>query len=104
MDKANKKFEYLYQIIYDDLKDADMIIHYAYELKDCPEDKMLADELAKYAKFRLDHAMEAHKWFVTAFEEATEGQKENVTFCLWEQTHKYAMEWYEKIADKIKKY
>ena len=99
-----KKFEYLYQIIYDDLKDADMIIHYAYELRESPEDKELADELAKYAKMRLDHAMEAHKWFVTAVKEAGIKKEKDVNACLWEQTHRYAMEWYEKICSKVNKY
>ena len=50
------KYKALYQGMYDDLKDADMMIGYAHEIKaEGPDDKDLADELAKYAKFRLDH-------------------------------------------------
>ena len=50
-----KKFKALYKGMYDDLKDAEMMIDYACEIKEhTPDDKMLADELAKYAKYRLE--------------------------------------------------
>ena len=42
-----------------------MMIEYACDIKeDSPEDKALADELAKYAKFRLEHFMAFHKIFM----------------------------------------
>ena len=42
-----KKFKALYKGMYDDLKDAEMMIDYACEIKEhCPEDKALADEIA----------------------------------------------------------
>ena len=60
-----KKFKALYKGMYDDLKDAEMMIEYACDIaEDTPEDKALADELAKYAKYRLDHFMSFHKLFV----------------------------------------
>jgi hypothetical protein len=60
-----KKFKALYKGMYDDLKDAEMMIEYACEIKEhCPEDKALADELAKYAKYRLEHFGAFHKIFV----------------------------------------
>ena len=44
-----KKYKALYKGMYDDLKDAEMMIDYACEIKEhTPEDKPLADELAKY--------------------------------------------------------
>ena len=47
-----KKFKALYKGMYDDLKDAEMMIEYACEIAEhSPDDKALADELAKYAKF-----------------------------------------------------
>jgi hypothetical protein len=37
--------------MYDDIKDAEMMIEYACEIREhSPGDKALADELAKYAK------------------------------------------------------
>ena len=46
-----KKYKALYKGMYDDLKDAEMMIEYACEIAEhTPDDKALADELAKYAK------------------------------------------------------
>jgi hypothetical protein len=45
-----KKFKALYKGMYDDLKDAEMMIHYACDIKkENTDDKAIADELAKYA-------------------------------------------------------
>ena len=51
-----KKFKALYKAMYDDLKDSEMMIKYACDIREeNPEDKNLADELAKYASSRLNH-------------------------------------------------
>nr|DAH65741.1 MAG TPA: hypothetical protein [Caudoviricetes sp.] len=49
-----KELTTLYQIIYDDLKDSDMLIGYAKELKD--SNKQLADIYITDAKNRLAHS------------------------------------------------
>ena len=48
-----KKYKALYKGMNDDLKDAEMMIDYAYKIKKKEEDKALADEIAKYAQYRL---------------------------------------------------
>ena len=98
-----KKFKFLYQIMHDDLKDANMIIHYACELKEDAKDLPIADELAKYAQFRLNHAAEMDKHFKTEMAKMDVGKNE-VTRCLWDQTYDYMMEWYRMIEEKIKNY
>jgi hypothetical protein len=100
------KFKMLYKAMYDDLKDADMLSEYACELREKhPEDKSLADELMKYAKYRLEHFMEFHKLFVTeAKKTADSTHKTKVDECLWEVTHENLQEWEEGIAARIKKY
>ena len=57
------KFKALYKGMNDDLKDAEMMIDYAYEISKHEEDKALADEIAKYAQYRLEHFMNFHKLF-----------------------------------------
>ena len=59
-----KKYKALYTAMYDDLKDAEMMINYAWEIKEeNSKDTDVADTIAKYAKYRLDHFMEFHKIF-----------------------------------------
>ena len=82
-----KKFKALYQAMYDDLKDADMMIEYAYEVKEHDEDKALADELAKYAHFRLSHFMEFHKLFQSEAMKETKVNEKTVGDCMWHETH-----------------
>lgn len=101
------KFKMLYKAMYDDLKDADMLSEYACELREHhPEDKSLADELMKYAKYRLEHFTEFHKIFVTEAKKLTDAaaHKSKVDECLWEVTHENSQEWEGKIAERIKKY
>lgn len=50
-----KELATLYQIIYDDLKDSQMLIEYAKELKD--SNKQLADTYVTDAKNRLAHSL-----------------------------------------------
>lgn len=101
-----KKFKALYKGMYDDLKDAEMMIEYACEIAEhTPEDKALADELAKYAKYRLDHFMEFHKIFMAeAKKKATPTTEAKVDECLWEVTHENLQEWYKCVEERIKKY
>lgn len=100
-----EKFKALYKAMYDDLKDAEMMIEYACEImEEKPEDKPLADELAKYAKFRLDHFMTFHKLFVEHAHKHKEVNEKTVEHCMWNETHEQMQEWYDKIAKKISKY
>ena len=99
-----KKFKALYQAMYDDLKDAEMMIDYAYEVKEHEEGKELADELAKYDKFRLGHFDEFHKIFVDEAMKHKEVNEKTVDHCLWKQTHEHMQEWYDSIKKCIDKY
>ena len=100
-----KKFKALYKAMYDDLKDAEMMIEYACEIKDhSPEDKLLADELAKYAKYRLEHFMSFHKIFVAEAQKVKEVDAKTVSQCMWGEAHEQMQEWYTKIEKKIAKY
>ena len=100
-----EKFKALYKAMYDDLKDAEMMIEYACEIKEhTPEDKPLADELAKYAKYRLDHFMSFHKAFVAEASKFKDVDAKTVSRCMWEETHEHMQEWYTMIEKKIAKY
>ena len=100
-----KKFKALYKGMYDDLKDAEMMIKYACEIKEQhPEDKALADEIAKYAKYRLDHFMIFHKIFVDEAHKQKEVNEKTVSHCMWNETHEQMQEWYDSISKKITKY
>ena len=100
-----KKFKALYKGMYDDLKDAEMMIEYACEIAEhSPEDKPLADELAKYAKFRLEHFMTFHKIFVEHALKHKEVNEKTVDHCMWKESHEQMQEWHDKIAKKINKY
>ena len=96
------KFKALYKGMYDDLKDADMMICYAYEIRE-EGDENLAEVLAKYARERLDHLHSFHKIFVEETQ-AVEVPKETVHFCLWEETHEHMMEWEREISKKISEF
>ena len=67
-----------------------------------PEDKALADELAKYAKYRLEHLCLFHKLFVDTHERKRCRWK-NVEKCMWHEAHEQMQEWYDK-REKIAKY
>ena len=100
-----KKFKALYRAMYDDLKDAEMMIEYACEIAEKnPEDKPLADELAKYAKFRLEHFMAFHKIFVEEARKHKEVNEKTVDHCMWKESHEQIQEWHDKVAKKISKY
>ena len=100
-----KKFKALYRAMYDDLKDAEMMIEYACEIKEHhPEDKALADELAKYAKYRLEHFMSFHKIFMDESRKQKEIAEKTVSQCMWHETHEQIQEWYDSISKKVAKY
>ena len=100
-----EKFKALYKGMIDDLKDAEMMIEYACEvMEEHEEDKSLADELAKYAKYRLEHFMSFHKIFVDEAHKIKEVSQKTVEHCMWGETHEQMQEWYDKIAKKIDKY
>ena len=91
----------LYKMMNDDLKDADMIIGYAYELKE--EDNALADIMAKDAKERLAHYTELHKIFEDEVKKV-KIEKNRPYDCLWDATHEHMQEWYDDIEKCIEKY
>lgn len=98
-----KELKTLYQIIYDDLKDSEMLIDYAKELKE--SNKSLADSYIVDAKNRLAHSQALHKEFVSiVMEKKAKEEKEHVADCLWEETHKHYVEWYECLESCISKW
>jgi hypothetical protein len=100
-----EKFKALYKGMYDDLKDAEMMIEYACEVaEEHAEDKPLADELAKYAKARLDHFMVFHKIFVDEAHKRKDINEKTVEHCMWHEAHEQMQEWHDKIEKKIAKY
>ena len=99
-----KKFKALYKGMYDDLKDAEMMIEYACEIKEHPEDKHVADEMAQYAKFRLDHFMTFHEIFTKEAAKQKDIDSRTVAHCMWEEQHEHMQEWYDSIERKIMKY
>lgn len=61
-----KMYKYLYKKMYDDLKDAEMLIDYACELKKEGEYDEVAKFFAESAAFRLTKSFkEAHTLFTT---------------------------------------
>ena len=100
-----KKFKALYKAMYDDLKDSEMMIKYAHEIKEKHvEDRVLADEIAKYADYRLKHFMEFHALFQQEAKKTPAVTAETVSMCMWEETHEMMIEWYEHIKSKIDHY
>ena len=99
-----KKYKALYYAMYDDLKDADMLIDDAYCIrKENVNDQPLADELAKYSNERMNHFDSFHTLFMKEAETSMV-QQETVSVCLWEETHEHMVEWAEDIKKKIKQY
>lgn len=100
-----KKYRALYKAMYDDLKDSEMMIDYAYCIKE--EDKndtALADEIAKYAQYRLEHFMSFHKLFQEEARKSVSVTEETVSTCMWKEAHEGMQDWYESIKRKIEKY
>ena len=100
-----KKFKALYKGMYDDLKDAEMMIEYACEIAEhSPDDKSLADERAKYAKFRLEHFLVFDKIFTEQATKSAKADSKTVSQCMWDEAHEQMQEWYDNISKKISKY
>lgn len=100
-----KKYKALYKAMYDDLKDAEMMIDYAICIRE--EDKSdtgLADEIARYANYRLDHFMEFHKLFQSEASKEVNVTEKTVSTCMWQEAHEGMQDWYESIKRKIEKY
>ena len=98
------KFKALYKGMNDDLKDAEMMIDYACKISKHEEDKALADEIAKYAQYRLEHFMNFHKLLENEASKEKSVDKETVSGCMWHETHEMFQHWYDVIERKIKKY
>ena len=98
------KYKVLFKGMIDDLKDAEMMVNYAYKLKDSEEDKSFSVEIAKYAKTRLEHFMVFHKMFESEIAKEKDIDKETVQKCMWEEIHELYQDWYNDIDKKIKKY
>ena len=100
-----KKFKALYKGMFDDLKDAEMMIDYACKIREhSPDDVGVADELAKYAKYRLEHFSIFHRIFVEEAMKEKNVDAKTVSHCMWEEAHEQMQEWHEKIEKKIHKY
>ena len=108
-----KVFKYLYKKMSDDLKDADMLIDYAYKLKEKEETFPIAKYFAEEANYRLTKSFpEAHTKFselVGHYKEELRGKKkedeeELVEMCLWKERHEEMQEWHDCIKRKIEKF
>lgn len=57
------------------------------------------------AKNRLAHSQQMHKQFTSIIQTLEEnGEKEKVADCLWKETHKHYVEWFENLENCIKKW
>lgn len=100
-----KKYKALYKGMYDDLKDAEMMIDYAYCIREEQEaDKNLADEIAKYAQYRLQHFTEFYHLFENEAEKQKSMDSDTVDKCMWKECQETLQEWHDKIERKINKY
>ena len=98
------KFKALYKGMNDDLKDAEMMIGYACEISKHEEDKALADEIAKYAQYRLEHFMNFHKLFENEASKEKSVDQGSGSVSKKHETHEMFQHWYDDIERKIKKY
>ena len=99
-----KMYKYLYKKMYDDLKDAEMLIDYACRMKE-EEKEDVAKYFADNAAYRLNQSFKAaHTLFTTHAQQEKDFNEESVTNCLWDVQHEQMMDWYDKIAKKIEKF
>ena len=82
-----KKYKALYKGMYDDLKDSEMMIDYAFCIRE-EGDKTLADEIAKYAQYRPQHFSDFHKLFEQEVSKEKEISMETVHKCMWKRLMK----------------
>lgn len=98
----------------DDLKDSDMLIDYAYKLKEKEDMAAIAKYFAEEAAYRLLKSFpEAHAKFVelikrhkeeTHNKKKDEEEEEMVETCLWKERHAELQEWHDSIKRKIEKF
>lgn len=98
-----KKYKALYKAMCDDLKDSEMMIEYAHCVKE-EGDVALADELVKYAQYRLQHFGEFHKLFQQEASKEKNIEMDTVHKCMWEEAHETLQDWHDCIEKKIKSY
>ena len=99
-----KMYKYLYKKMYDDLKDAEMLIEYAEKMKEEGREDV-AKYFAENAVFRLTKSFkEAHALFAANATQEKGFTEESVTHCLWDVQHEQMMDWYDKIAKKVEKF
>lgn len=100
-----KKFKALYKGMNDDLKDAEMMIDYAYCIrKENEGDEALVNEIARYAQYRLEHFSDFHNLFKQEAAKSKLAAEETVQNCMWEETHEMFQDWRDKIKRKIEKF
>lgn len=99
-----KMYKYLYKKMYDDLKDAEMLIEYAEKMKEEGHEDV-AKYFAENAIFRLTKSFkEAHALFTAHATQEKGFTEESVTHCLWDAQHEQMLDWHDKIAKKIEKF
>ena len=100
-----KMYKYLYKKMHDDLKDAEMLIDYACELKHEAGHEDVAKYFAESAVHRLSKSFkEAHALFTAHATQEKGFGEETVTNCLWDVQHEQMMDWHDKIAKKVEKF
>lgn len=97
-----KKFKALYYIINDDLKDSEMFLDYACELKE--KDREVSEIFAREAQSRLEHFEHFNQLLEQQLEKETPARQETVDKCLWEESHKEMVHCYEKLKEKLAKH
>ena len=94
------KMKYLYSLMHDDLKDADMEIGYAEKLMNVDKDE---------AKYYVDEAMKRLSSFSTRHEKfeklvskyTADHPNEKSDNACWSMAHEYFVDWYLKMKSKI---
>ena len=100
-----KMYKYLYKKMYDDLKDAEMLIDYACKMREEEDKEDVAKYFAETALYRLSKSFkEAHALFTNHATHESGFEGETVTHCLWDVQHDQMVEWHDKIVKKIEKF
>ena len=91
----------LYCMMYDDLKDADTIAHYAKDTVN--HNKDMSKYFAQHAKHKLEHFKEVHRKFNDLAEEhKTVHPQEMMENKCWEVSYEHLMEWHTHIEMMLK--
>lgn len=91
--------KYIYNLMYDDLKDAAMSIDYAEKVMDNKEkSRFYIDEASK----RLSMFMTKHEKFMSAVETyKKEHPEEHGDAICWKISHQYFVDWYDMMRHKV---